>query len=306
MVLTYNMGVHHGHLSTPAWGLPHSSNIPDVDKENRIDAKSRQGMDGWSTIDVFYGKQELLDRKFSPLDREWFSQALQDQMVAGLFRNKKTGFFVDLAANHPWFFSNTLALERKLQWKGLCIEANSKYWRGLAFRDCKVIAAAVGAMRLQELEFSLEHAIGGIVSNETDNKPQDIGDKDVMQVFTVPLLEILERNNAPLVIDYLSLDVEGAETMIMQDFPFDRYRFEVMTVERPPEALEKILYDHGYVQLRGEISFGETIWGYKKSIHDGTLNMEGMKQYTPGPYTYKQIMRKARYPMSFKHYPAMP
>jgi len=73
--------------------------------------------DGWHTIQVFYGDRSLVIPDIMN-DRTWFSQANQDRIVASLFRNKREGYFIDLAANDPVKLSNTLALERKFDWKG--------------------------------------------------------------------------------------------------------------------------------------------------------------------------------------------
>ena len=56
----------------------------------------------------------------------WHSQTKQDELVHRLLHRKRSGFFVDLAANHPVRISNTRALERDHGWSGLCIEANPR------------------------------------------------------------------------------------------------------------------------------------------------------------------------------------
>ena len=56
----------------------------------------------------------------------WHSQAKQDELVHRLLHRKRSGFFVDLATNHPVRISNTRALERDFGWSGLCIEANPR------------------------------------------------------------------------------------------------------------------------------------------------------------------------------------
>src|SRR4029077_17397561 len=48
----------------------------------------------------------------------------------------------------------------------------------------------------------------------------------------VPLADLLRRHGAPPVIDYLSLDIEGAEWTVLKDFPFDEFRILCMTIER--------------------------------------------------------------------------
>ena len=57
---------------------------------------------------------------------------------------------------------------------------------------------------------------------------------------------MLQQVNAPKQIDYLSLDVEGAESIVMKSFPWDTHRFSVLTVERPHTDLVGMLRRHHY------------------------------------------------------------
>lgn len=83
--------------------------------------------------------------------------------------------------------------------------------------------------------------------------------------FTAPLTQVLERFNVPTEIDYLSLDVEGAEYLIMKNFPFERYHIKIMTVERPSQELRRLLESKGYLFLKDLAWWGETLWA-----HDST------------------------------------
>ena len=106
---------------------------------------------------------------------------------------------------------------------------------------------------------------------------------------TVPILEIFKRFGTPAEIDYLSLDVEGAEQLVMEGFPFDRYRFNVMTIERPSEGLRKLLVSVGYKQLKELKSWGETLWIHKameKAIDPSALEMNTEH------YSYREKPRK--------------
>ena len=42
----------------------------------------------------------------------------------------------------------------------------------------------------------------------------------------------------PKLIDYMSLDVEGAEYEILKNFPFDKFKFKSMSIERPNKNLD--------------------------------------------------------------------
>jgi len=230
-------------------------------------------LEGWNEIHVFFGDQKNLNK-------EGESQAGQDRAVAGLLNQHQNGFFVDLAANDATILSNTFALERDLNWGGLCIEANPIYWNRLSHRKCKVIGAVVaGKDRMQEVKFRFpgvrRAASGGIEREDFDNrasKRRKHHKGPPVDLYTVPLLEVLERFDAPRVIDYLSLDVEGAEHFVMKDFPFDRYTIKTMTVERPKQELVDLFFANGYRYLAGNNEWGmETLWAHE-SVLD-SLNM---------------------------------
>jgi len=86
-----------------------------------------------------------------------------------------------------------------------------------------------------------------------------------MSMYTVTLEEVLRRHDAPTVVQYLSLDVEGAEDFVMQHFPFHRYQIQVLTVERPKQAFYTTLQSHGYRCVGTISNFGETLWVYTET-----------------------------------------
>lgn len=85
--------------------------------------------DGWKTLSVYVGTTT-----YGPQQQQqaWCSQAGQDETIADIFGHKRGGYFVDLAANDAAHLSNTLALEERYAWTGLCIEANRWGRRGAA------------------------------------------------------------------------------------------------------------------------------------------------------------------------------
>lgn len=221
---------------------------------------------------------------------EWFSQLRQDEIIAHLFRYKRDGYFIDLAANDAVRISNTYALERHYDWTGLAIEPNAQYWSALAYRKCDVVAAVVGnATRAVPLRFRFPHRAapqGGLIGDEFDNHDPVDGthhqkhDEDQVR-NTIPLVEIMERFHTPATIDYLSLDIEGSEWFVMQAFPFDRYRINTLTVERPDQRLVELLHRNGYVQWKKLKQWGETLWVHTsmEGILDKTALMIDSENY---------------------------
>jgi len=187
------------------------------------------------------------------------SQKGQDQWVVKNTEKSNTHFFVDLAANRPECLSNSVVLERKYGWKGLCIEANGDLAQLLrAERSCTVIEAPI-AETTREIVFYLRSsdAFGGIVGKGMDNEIVPAAGKlkrlggSVKHMTTQRLDAVLRSANAPNVIDYLSLDVEGAEDDVLcDDFPFDEFTFLLATIERPPPSLNRRLFNNGYLFVK--------------------------------------------------------
>ncbi|CAB9522047.1 Methyltransferase FkbM [Seminavis robusta] len=245
---------------------------------------------GWNPIHIFYGKMdnfynEIPDKwylKHSPKhttsnSNEWFGQHGQDVAVAKFFNFKSNGYFVDLASNDAVWASNTFALEQNFDWKGICIEANPIYWYRLSFRTgCHVVGSIVGGKDFEGITVSLptdpkkSGPFGGIVGKDFDNKKA----KEPEARFTASLTSILKKFGAPKVIDYLSLDVEGAEEFIMKDFPFHQpYTFRVISIERPKSLLMKKLEDAGYKQVL-DFKRGDTLWAHSSVYEAGKKRVE--------------------------------
>ena len=128
---------------------------------------------------------------------------------------------------------------------------------------------------------------GGIIGDDFDNRAESrfLAGEDHLR-FTVTLRHILERFRAPPVMDYLSLDVEGAETFVMESFPFDRYRFQLLTVERPDDRLCRLLMQNGYRLLKQLKKWGETVWMHQYA--EASLNLTVLEEMDTENYVYSE------------------
>jgi len=266
-----------------------SSAAPQNDKEEV----------GWKRIHVYVGPNvendvsQIAQSSTIPTDyfhsTKWFSQLRQDEVVATLFRNQRNLYFVDLAANDAVRISNTFALEANLDWTGIAIEPNAAYWSSLSYRKCHVVAAVVGKTTNQSMRFKFPKRAapqGGLVGQDFDNhKPGNNKEEDQMR-YTVTLRDIFERFQAPRVINYLSLDVEGAESFVMESFPFDRYLINVLTIERANDSLRSLLERNGYLQLKLLKHWGETLWIHS-SVKD-SLDIASAMAIDTEHYKYRE------------------
>ena len=232
------------------------------------------------------GTRVVCDDIGSARDRPgtWHAQDGQDHAVSLMLQlHRKAAphaasavqrFFVDLAANRPITYSNSRSLERDYGWRGLCIDGHAGMLPELARqRTCAVVYAIVSDEADRPVRFRSFsgapwhgqplHAMSGIVaagmSNRQDNRTcwgvgksrpcvstsWTAGMREERRL-TVTLAAVLRHLRAPRTIDFLSLDVEGAEESVLLRFPFDEWQFRVLSIERPSDRLRRLLITHGY------------------------------------------------------------
>ena len=234
--------------------------------------------------------------------------------VASTFTSPSGGarYFVDLAANHPTFGSSTYDLEH-LGWSGLCIEPNPMYTAMLrAQRKCTVVDTPVDSeVRSVTFQFGGNDR-GGIQDDRFDNTRELVARHartaahTTAQMRTAPLHAVLRKAGSPKVIDYLSLDVEGAESAILGPrFRWEAFTFLAMTIERPPPDLNQRLFEHGYLFAR---AISHTDAAYVHSSHPEVARVADNASFVQMPakchtsggaevrYTYPD-----RYPLKHVH-----
>jgi len=147
----------------------------------------------------------------------FYSQADQDKWVCDFFKYKKNGFFLDVGAYDGIQTSNTYALEKYLDWSGICIEAEPGAFSKLANnRKSKNYNIAVTSYK-------------GYCSFTGDKIAY--GDTPGYAIKCDTLDAVLEEAGSSREIDYLSIDIEGAEYSTLQCFDFSKWEIKLMTVE---------------------------------------------------------------------------
>ena len=177
------------------------------------------------------------------------SQNYQDVFVLRETNFKKNGYFVEFGATDGITISNTALLEKTYGWKGIVAEPNPVYHERLhANRVCDISDMCVYSTSGDTLEFVSAPSpdlstIKGF--GENDEHAHIRSDGSSIQVKTISLVDLLDKYNAPNNIDYLSIDTEGSEYVILDAFfksPKD-YQFRIITVEHNyvPEMMNKLV-----------------------------------------------------------------
>jgi hypothetical protein len=152
------------------------------------------------------------------------SQIGQDKFVVDVLNNKRNGTFLDLGCNHCKNISNTFYLEKELDWSGLALDISDYYkndWENHRPKSKFICTDAT------KLDFQ----------------------------------KLLDENNMPKVIDYLSLDLEppAATFEALIEVMKTDYTFLVITFEtdyyRYKDSLipsRELLKSKGYVLVNEE------------------------------------------------------
>jgi FkbM family methyltransferase len=190
------------------------------------------------------------------------SQLGQDLWVLEQSGYKRNGFFVEFGATDGILLSNTLLLESRYGWSGICVEPQPGFFDQLKKnRNCVVLNACISGQTGQQVEFIQAEEYGGIADYAGDDMHADkrqayrtLG--KTMQVTTLSLHDLLTNQRAPHNIDYLSVDTEGSEYEILRAFPFDQWRIQCITVEHnfseTREPIRQLLQPLGYQRIEAQ------------------------------------------------------
>lgn len=206
------------------------------------------------------------------LDALWHtSQAGQDYWVYGeVFNEKRDGFFLDIGAHDGVYLSNTLLLEMRYGWNGICIEGNPDTFVELR-QNRRVTCVNICVDRIVgTVSFAKRGVLGGIAADDCDNTRR--ANENNIEVLARPLADILQDAGAPSVIDYMSIDIEGAEDRVLLQFPFDKYLFRCLTVERPSLLLRAKFSEFGYVLIK-ELPGLDCFYLHRSFIDDHHQNL---------------------------------
>jgi len=188
-----------------------------------------------------------------------YSQIGQDLKVIEFYKEKKNGFFVEIGASDGLNLSNTYLLEKSFDWKGICVEPIPNNYKKLIINRKNSICCDNAVYNESNLIVPFDIAnnadlLSGISSNIDAHKDAVNANKTTIDVTTISLNDLLDKNNAPNFIEYLSLDTEGSEYEILKTFNFNKYIFGLIDVEHncvePRRTkIKNLLLSNGYVYL---------------------------------------------------------
>ena len=196
---------------------------------------------------------------------ELYSQFGEDAVLLGYFRSREyaksrsldtigTGFFIDVGAHHPYMISNTWFFYQR-GWRGINVEPTPgaiQEFRKHRPEDINL-----------ELAVSSQNGTAELISYGRDVKNTlEVGGLDqarkheVISVETRTLESILDEHLPKgMAIDFLSVDVEGHDVVVLKSSNWSKYRPEIVVVEDHVGSIEEA--------LQGEVYRTMTAFGYR-------------------------------------------
>ena len=157
----------------------------------------------------------------------------EDTAVLDYFKDKKNGFYVDVGCYHPTHRNNTYLLHKK-NWSGVNIDTSEfsiDLFNHMRPKDLNYNCAISNKNEIIKLFYQKE--LSQLSTTERDQAETvfqgNIKEKEV-QAFTLD--EILDRDKfKDIKIDFLDIDVEGADLKVLEGLSFDRFKPELVCVE---------------------------------------------------------------------------
>lgn len=191
---------------------------------------------------------------------KFYSQSGQDRFCYNnFFKNKKTGFFIEIGADDGLDRSNTIFFE-KLGWDGLCVEASPSRFRKLKENRkcyCENYAITNSKGKMEFLDISgYGKGLSGLIDKydprhikriESELKnPKNMGSQ-VVNVDCNTITNLLNKYNIKH-IDFCSIDTEGNELEILKTIDFKKYQFDIFTIENNYKEpyIKSFLTDKGF------------------------------------------------------------
>ena len=155
------------------------------------------------------------------------SQIKQDTWILNKLNHKNDGFFVDIGAFDGVELSNTFILEKEYGWNGICLECNPEILPKLSkSRNATICDRPISNI---DNEIYYLHSMSKedpMLCYINNNQQGGIELKK-----SITLNTLLEEYEAPKNIDYISLDVEGIEFKVLENFDFNKYNVKCWTIE---------------------------------------------------------------------------
>jgi FkbM family methyltransferase len=197
-----------------------------------------------------------------------YSQHDEELVIRHFFDDEKGGVFLDVGCWDWKEGSTTLYLEERLGWSGIGVDAQPDVRAGYERHRPRttfmnyIVTDHSGTM-------DKLYVAGQISSVNEDHVEQFPGAQwygpEPIEVPTITLDELLSKNGVEH-IDFLSMDIEGAEPKALAGFDIRKYKPRLVCIESAPNVRDAILQyftAHGYERVDEYLPYDSVNWYFR-------------------------------------------
>jgi FkbM family methyltransferase len=200
--------------------------------------------------------------------KKYYSQHNEELIIRHFFDDQRDGVFLDVGCWDWQDGSTTLYLEEKLGWSGIGVDAQAKVRAGYETHR----------PRTKFLNYIVtDHSgtidklyLGGQISSVNERHVEQFPGAQweapkPIEVPTITLNELLSQNGV-VHLDFLSMDIEGAEPKALAAFDIQKYRPRLVCIEASPEIRDAILQyftTHGYERIDEYLPYDAVNWYFR-------------------------------------------
>lgn len=142
----------------------------------------------------------------------------------------KNGFYIEIGAYDGVSKNSTKILEAH-GWNGVCVEAHPERFKKLEQnRNCRCVNCAIWC-KTGTVDFAImpekKRGWDGIVKTLPPRAKEYLNESKIVEIKSLTWNDL----NLPTHIDYLQIDVEGAELYILETIDFSKYTIDYICLE---------------------------------------------------------------------------
>lgn len=202
-------------------------------------------------LKLYMLKKEFIDGFTTKI----YSQEGEDIILSEFFPGQTYGFYVDIGAHHPMRFSNTYMFYKR-GWRGINIDAmpgSMKAFNRKRFRDINLEMGVSGKEGEMTYYMFDDFALNGFSKDLSKDRDKNSNFEILKErkIKTYPLSKILDEylpENQK--IDFMSIDVEGLDLMVLKSNNWGKYLPSYILVESIGDDIESIIKNPIYLFLK--------------------------------------------------------
>ena len=188
----------------------------------------------------------------------------EDKIIVDYFKNIKNGFYVDAGCYHPTHLSNTHILFTK-NWSGINVDLSEfsiSLFNHVRPNDVNINAAVSNTEN--EITFYYQKDLSQLTTTvkaiSRERMQGNIKEKKIMALSLNSIINNSRFKNR--VIDFLNIDLEGAELSALNSLDFNVYRPKLICIE----IIDKNIINSSVFKFLDNLKY-KLIWSSKSKIN---------------------------------------